>query len=168
MAGDHERLERPGRPERDDGEPVVVHLDDPLATDLLLGVVEEEKAAVELVVTALGRVLPGRLARQGRAGPDLAVRVGLEAPIDLPRFSKTWTHGYVSPSSAVWAAHTSTTLRTASGAIRARPWSWRGEKQMTRLVPLSPSATRRPSVTRSVGESGVRALKSWVNTNVVS
>ncbi len=54
-----------------------------------------------------------------------------------PLFSKTWTHRYCSPNSAVCATQTSTTCRIASTSISGSVRSWRGEKQMTRLVPCS-------------------------------
>ena len=99
---------------------------------------------------ALGRVLAGCLDGEGAASPDLAVWVwGFEAPIASPLFSRTWTQRNDAPSAVVWSAHRSTIERTAAGDIRAIVRSWRGEKQMTRQVPRSPSARRRPISSRS-------------------
>jgi len=46
--------------------------------------------------------------------------------------------------------------------------SWRGEKQMTRHVPRSLSARRRPFSKDPAAESGCSAAKSLVNTKVDS
>ena len=58
--------------------------------------------------------------------------------------------------------------RTSSWLIRVMLRSCLGEKQITRHVPGSPSATRRPRSTRSDDTSGRRAAKSLVNTKVSS
>jgi hypothetical protein len=45
--------------------------------------------------------------------------------------------------------------------------SWRGEKQMTRHSPVSPSARSSPATSSdAAGPSGVSAAKSLVKTNV--
>ena len=53
------------------------------------------------------------------------------------------------------------------GDIRASVRSWRGEKQMTRQVPRSPSARSSPSRAARSARPGRSAAKSLVNTNVV-
>jgi hypothetical protein len=93
---------------------------------------------------------------------------GFDAPISEPRFSNTWTHGYVRPSSAVCSAHIAMIARTSAGDIRAIVRSCRGEKQSTRHVPRSPSARRRPSENRESSVDARSAAKSLSNTNVVS
>ena len=63
---DEQRLERPGRPERHDDQPVVVLDDDPLAARLLVDVVEQQAAAGRLEVARAGR---HPRARPRRAAP---------------------------------------------------------------------------------------------------
>ena len=90
--GDHEGLERPGRPERHDHEPLVVLDDDARAAGLLGDVVEQQPPPGPAEVAGLG-LASSRTASTGSAVPAQTWPwgCGFEAPIAAPRFSKTWT-----------------------------------------------------------------------------
>ncbi len=83
-----------------------------------------------------------------------------------PRFSKTCTQRFCAPSSVDCVAQRSTTSRTPAGGMSVSVRSWRGEKHRTRQVPVSASATRRPSARCSSPASGRSAAKSLVKTKV--
>ena len=153
-----QRLERPRSPERHDDQPIVVLENDPRTTGFLSGVIEEQRPAVGLQIAALGGVLPGRLPWQCRSGPDLAVGMGVRG---AHRLAPVLEH--LDPARPAAELGRLIGPRIDVGMC-PRLRSWRGEKQMTRHVPLSPSASRRRSWIRDTFASGFSAAKSFVKT----
>ena len=130
---DQQRLERPGRPERHDHQPLVVLDDDPRAARLLVDVVEQQPAPGRRQVRPPG-VASSRAASTGSAVPAQIwpCGCGFEAPIASPRFSKTWTQRIRRRRArVVCSAHTSMTRRTAVGRHPRRA-SGRGAARSTR------------------------------------
>ena len=168
-ARDDQRLERPGRPERDDDEPLVVLLDDPLAARLLVGVVEQQAAPGARRGGAAGP-RPRAPPRPGSAvpGPDLAVRdAGSRRPSPRPGSRRPGPSGSRRRARRSARPRRRSTRADVAGRHPRRA-SGRGAARSTR--PGRSRARPRPAGARRrtppIDVSGRSAAKSLVKTNV--
>ena len=170
LAGHDQRLEWPGRPERDDDQPVVVLDDHPGTAQLLCRVVQQQPPA--------GRAPDGVAAMRPRGPPPEEARsrprsAHVDAGSRLPsprRGSRTpGPSDSVRPSSAVWSAHTSITPAdvVARQLRQGQVVTWR-EAEHTAGARLS--LGRQQALLHAPVRScrAASAAKSLVNTNVPS
>ena len=136
-------LEGPHGPEGNDRQPVRVRDDDALALRAASGgVVEQQRPAV---LGEVGRCCSSsradKVGQRGRAPRPGRADAGWSAHHARPLFSNTCTQRYAPPSSArLLRPDVDHAPNVAAAAISGRVRSWRGEKQITRQVPRTPSA----------------------------
>jgi hypothetical protein len=80
-----------------DRQPFAIFVHDPRSARLLFGVVAEQSSMVPAVVASLCRIFLGRLPRDGRTGPDLAMWVGVRRAHGGPAVLEDLDPAEVSP-----------------------------------------------------------------------